>query len=104
ELRDTQFRPPAILPAFPSTIHLLLWIAGLIAILVSPLLTNIMVRPQTRYLVMSKRAGPTNWYADQIFKSKDPLDILFLGSSRIFSAIDHAALQRAMAPSTPHLA
>jgi hypothetical protein len=65
-------------------------------ILASPLVTSIAVSPHTRYLVMSKRVGPTNWYADQILATTEPLDILFLGSSRTLSTIDHATLQREM--------
>jgi hypothetical protein len=91
-----------MLRAFPTTLHLVIWIASLIAILVTPLVTSAVVGPQTRYLVMSKRVGPTNWYANQILRKREPLDIVFLGSSRILSAIDHAALQRQMAAAGAH--
>jgi hypothetical protein len=93
-----------MLPAFPTTIHLVAWIVCLIAILASPLVTSAVVRPQTRYLVMSKRVGPTNWYTSQIFRKSEPLDVLFLGSSRMLSAIDHSALQQQMGASKPRFA
>ena len=92
-----------MLPAFPTKIHIFLWIVGLVAILISPLLTSLVVSQETRYLVMSKRTGPTTWYSDQIFAKTEPLDILFLGSSRILTAIDHATLQRTMATSGSHV-
>ena len=51
---------------------------------------------------MSKRVGPTNWYTDQIFKNTEPLDILFVGSSRMMSAIDHTTLRQEIGTSRAH--
>ena len=89
-----QFRPPQMAPAFSSTWHLIGWIAALATVLALPVLTTEAVSLQTRYLVMSKRVGPTDWHANQILKETEPLDILFLGSSRMLAAVDHAALQQ----------
>jgi hypothetical protein len=80
--------------AFPEPWHLAAWVFGLAAILALPLVTTLVVSPHTRYLLMSKRAGPSDWHANQIFKETEPLDVLFLGNSRTLSAIDHAALER----------
>ena len=89
-----QFRTPTMQPAFHETWHLISWIAVLAAILVSPVLTTLVVSPEARYLVMSKRVGPSDWHTTQILKETAPLDILFLGNSRMLSAMDHAALQQ----------
>jgi hypothetical protein len=91
-----EFRPPAMQPAFHGIGHLIGWIAMLIAILVSPVLTTFAVSPVTRYLVMSNRTGPSDWHVDQIFRETAPLDILFVGNSAITTAIDHAELRREM--------
>lgn len=98
-----QFRPPPVLPAFPSIGHLVAWVVGLATILALPLLTTYAVSPQTRYLVMSKRVGPTDWHANQILKETTPLDVLFLGSSRMLAAIDHATLQQELERRGRHL-
>src|ERR1700722_18749285 len=88
-----KFRPPPMQPAFFGTGHLVVWIAALAAILLSPILTELIVSPETRYLVMSKRVGPSDWHTNQILKETGPLDVLLLGNSRMVSAIDHAALR-----------
>ncbi|MFZ3328967.1 MAG: hypothetical protein WA231_25210 [Methylocella sp.] len=87
-----KFRPPPMQPAFSGTGHLAVWIVALAGILVSPILTALIVSPETRYLVMSKRVGPSDWHTDQVLKETGPLDILVLGNSRMLMAIDHAAL------------
>ena len=87
-----KFRPPPMQPAFWGTAHLAAWVAALGAILLSPILTALIVSPETRYLVMSKRVGPSDWHATQILKETGPLDILVLGNSRMLTAIDHAVL------------
>ena len=92
-MQGTKFRPPPMQPAFSETRHLVVWIAALAAILLSPILTTLVVSPETRYLVMSKRLGPSDWHRNQIFKETAPLDILFLGNSRILTAIDHTTLR-----------
>jgi hypothetical protein len=81
-------------PAFSGTGHLVVWIAALATILLSPILTTLVVSPEIRYLVMSKRVGPSDWHASQILKETEPLDILFLGNSRMLSAIDHDVLRK----------
>jgi hypothetical protein len=81
-------------PAFSGTGHLVVWIAALAAILLSPILTALIVSPETRYLVMSKRVGPSDWHTNQVFKETGPLDILVLGNSRMLMAINHAALRQ----------
>lgn len=88
-----KFRPPPMQPAFTGTVHLVVWIVALGAILLSPLLTALIVSPETRYLVMSKRVGPSDWHENQVLKETGPLDILILGNSRMLTAIDHAALR-----------
>jgi hypothetical protein len=88
-----KFRPPPMQPAFSGTGHLVVWIAALAAILLSPILTALTVSPETRYLVMSKRVGPSDWHRNQVLKETRPLDILVLGNSRMLTAIDHAALR-----------
>jgi hypothetical protein len=88
-----KFRPPPMQPAFSGTGHLVVWIAALAAILLSPILTALVVSPETRYLVMSKRVGPSDWHTNQILEDKGPLDILVLGNSRMLTAIDHEALR-----------
>jgi hypothetical protein len=88
-----KFRPPPMQPAFSGTGHLVVWIAALAAILLSPILTALIVSPETRYLVMSKRVGPSDWHTNQVLKETRPLDILVLGNSRMLTAIDHAALR-----------
>jgi hypothetical protein len=80
-------------PAFYGTAHLVVWIAALAAILLSPVLTALVVSPETRYLVMSKRVGPSDWHTNQVLKETRPLDILVLGNSRMLTAIDHTALR-----------
>jgi hypothetical protein len=45
---------------------------------------------------MSKRVGPSNWHTNQILKETGPLDILFLGNSRMLTAIDHTVLRQEM--------
>jgi hypothetical protein len=97
-----QFRPPPMQPAFSGTGHIVVWIAALAAILLSPILTTLVVGPETRYLVMSKRVGPSDWHTNQILKETGPLDVLLLGNSRMVSAIDHAALrQEVHTPAAP---
>ena len=88
-----KFRPPPMQPAFSGTGHIVVWIAALAAILLSPILTALVVSPETRYLVMSKRVGPSDWHTEQVLKETGPLDILVLGNSRMLVAIDHAALR-----------
>jgi hypothetical protein len=88
-----KFRPPPMQPAFSGTGHLVVWIVALAAILLSPILTELAVSPETRYLVMSKRVGPSDWHTNQILKETGPLDILFLGNSRMLTAIDHTVLR-----------
>ena len=88
-----KFRPPPMQPAFSGTGHIVVWIAALAAILLSPILTALIVSPETRYLVMSKRVGPSDWHTEQVLKETGPLDILVLGNSRMLVAIDHAALR-----------
>ena len=80
-------------PAFSGTGHLAVWIVALAGILLSPILTALIVSPETRYLVMSKRVGPTDWHTNQVLKETGPLDILVLGNSRMLMAINHAALR-----------
>jgi hypothetical protein len=79
--------------AFAGTGHIVFWIVALGAILLSPLLAALIVSPETRYLVMSKRVGPSDWHENQVLKETGPLDILILGNSRMLTAIDHAALR-----------
>ena len=88
-----KFRPPPMQPAFYGTGHLVVWIAALAGILLSPILTTLIVSPETRYLVMSKRVGPSDWHTSEVLKETGPLDILVLGNSRMLMAIDHAALR-----------
>jgi hypothetical protein len=88
-----QFRPPPMQPAFSETAHLIVWIVALGGILLSPILTTLVVSPETRYLVMSKRVGPSDWHTNQILKETEPLDILFIGNSRMLTAIDHTVLR-----------
>jgi hypothetical protein len=80
-------------PAFYGTSHLVVWIAALAAILLSPVLTALVVSPETRYLVMSKRVGPSDWHTNEVLKETRPLDVLVLGNSRMLTAIDHSALR-----------
>jgi hypothetical protein len=80
-------------PAFYGTGHLVVWIAALAAILLSPVLTALVVSPETRYLVMSKRVGPSDWHMNEVLKETRPLDVLVLGNSRMLTAIDHSALR-----------
>jgi hypothetical protein len=80
-------------PAFSGTGHLAVWVAALAGILLSPILTTLIVSPETRYLVMSKRVGPSDWHRNQVLKETGPLDILVLGNSRMLMAINHAALR-----------
>ena len=93
-MRGMKFRPPPMQPAFSGTGHLVVWIAALAAILLSPILTALIVSPETRYLVMSKRVGPSDWHTNQVLKETGPLDILVLGNSRMLMAINHAALRQ----------
>ena len=89
-------------PAFLGTGHIVVWIAALAAILLSPILTALVVSPETRYLVMSKRVGPSDWHTEQVLKETGPLDILVLGNSRMLMAINHAALREdVQAPDGP---
>jgi hypothetical protein len=88
-----KFRPPPMQPAFSGTGHLAVWIAALAGILLSPILTALIVSPETRYLVMSKRVGPSDWHTNQVLNKTGPLDILVLGNSRMLMAINHAALR-----------
>ena len=88
-----QFRQPPMQPAFSGTGHIVAWIAALAAILLSPILTALVVSPETRYLVMSKRVGPSDWHTEQVLKETGPLDILVLGNSRMLMAINHATLR-----------
>ena len=74
-----KFRPPPMQPAFYGTGHLILWIVALGAILLSPILTALVVSPETRYLVMSKRVGPSDWHMNEALKETGSLDILVLG-------------------------
>ncbi len=87
-----KIRLPRMQPAFSGTGHLVAWIVALALILLSPILTTLFVSPETRYLVMSKRVGPSDWHMKQILKDTEPLDILFIGNSRMVSAIDHHTL------------
>jgi hypothetical protein len=80
-------------PAFYGTGHLVVWIVALAGILLSTVLTALLVSPETRYLVMSKRVGPSDWHTNQVLKETRPLDILVLGNSRMLTAIDHSALR-----------
>jgi hypothetical protein len=80
-------------PAFWGKGHLVAWIAALATLLLSPILTTIVVSPETRYLVMSKRVGPSDWHTNQILKETGPVDILFIGNSRMLTAVDHTALR-----------
>ncbi|MGC2786079.1 MAG: hypothetical protein WA397_20060 [Roseiarcus sp.] len=88
-----KFRPPPMQPAFSGTGHIVVWIAALAGILLSPILTTLIVSPETRYLVMSKRVGPSDWHMNQVLKETGPLDILVLGNSRMLMAINHAVLR-----------
>jgi hypothetical protein len=92
-----EFRPPSMHAAFRGRRHLIAWIVMLIAVLISPVVTTLVVGPNTRYLVMSKRTGPSDWHAKQLTAEWEPLDIVFMGNSRIETAVDHDALQRVMA-------
>ena len=97
-----QFRQPPMQPAFSGTGHIVVWIAALAAILLSPILTALVVSPETRYLVMSKRVGPSDWHTEQVLKETGPLDILVLGNSRMLMAINHATLREEVhAPDGP---
>jgi len=88
-----KFRPPPMQPAFSGTGHLAVWVAALAGILLSPVLTALIVSPETRYLVMSKRVGPSDWHTNQVLRETAPLDILVLGNSRMLMAINHATLR-----------
>src|ERR1700721_3519825 len=88
-----KFRPPPMQPAFYGTGHLVVWISALAAILLSPVLTALVVSPETRYLVMSKRVGPSDWHMNEVLKETRPLDILALGNSRRRTGSDHSALR-----------
>jgi hypothetical protein len=97
-----KFRPPPMQPAFSGTGHLAVWVAALAGILLSPILTTFIVSPETRYLVMSKRVGPSDWHTNQVLKETRPLDILVLGNSRMLMAMNHAALREdVQAPDGP---
>ena len=88
-----KFRPTPMQPAFSGTGHLAVWTAALAGILLSPILTALIVSPETRYLVMSKRVGPSDWHTNQVLKETRPLDVLVLGNSRMLMAMNHAALR-----------
>jgi hypothetical protein len=89
-----KFRPPPMQPAFSGTGHLAIWIAALAGILLSPIVTALTISPETRYLVMSKRVGPSDWHRNEVLKETGPLDILVLGNSRMLMAMNHAALRQ----------
>jgi hypothetical protein len=87
-------------PAFWGTAHLAAWVGVLGAIVLSPILTALIVSPETRYLVMSKRVGPSDWHETQILKDSAPLDVLVLGNSRMMTAVDHNVLHENVTTST----
>jgi hypothetical protein len=95
DLSTTAYPPPSR-PAFANPRHLTLWIVALVAILVAPVLADYLVPTEARYRMMSKRLGPTDWHAEQIFADTTELDILFLGSSRMLAGFDHVVLDAAL--------
>ena len=73
-----KFRPPPMQPAFSGTGHIVCLDCSIVCNFTVAILTALIVSPETRYLVMSKRVGPSDWHANQILKETGSLDILVL--------------------------
>jgi len=90
-------KPPDMKNAFHGNGHLLAWVAALFLILPSPLILPLVLPEPMRYLGMSKRIGPSDWHAAQVFDDTAPIDILVMGNSRMTTALDHDVLMQVAA-------
>lgn len=87
-------KPPDMRCAFYGNGHLTTWIIVLFLVLASPLILSLILPDKTRYLTMSKRVGPSDWHAAQVFEDTAPIDILVMGNSRMTTAVDHDILMQ----------
>lgn len=61
--------------------HQYAFLCGILIVLASPFLIHPIIDRETAYNAVPLRMGPYHYIAQQIFHEKDPIDLLFLGSS-----------------------
>jgi len=85
---------PNMQPAFRNMRHLALWTAFLSFVFFSPIVTSFLVPAETRFKVMSRRTGPSDWLTKIALSDHSDLDVLFVGHSQTLTNIDHAVLRQ----------
>ncbi|MBU2971749.1 hypothetical protein KO527_20575 [Pseudoalteromonas sp. C2R02] len=71
-----------------------------LAILFSPVWLWYFIEPEDAYKSIQARMGNYNYQAEEIFAKNDPVDILFLGSSTMWTSIDHKVFQKSWLDAT----
>lgn len=88
-------------PAFTSNIAAFCFLALVAFALVLPILiaqTNLLTRRDS-YGIMPEKTHPYSFLENEIFDNKEDIDILFLGSSLIWAAVDTPQVQKALSDS-----
>ena len=82
-------------PAFSSTKSATAFALLLLILLLSPVLAGKKFLPprESAYASQSWGSGPYPWIEDQIFTETNAIDIVFIGSSHIFNAINTPYVQ-----------
>lgn len=82
-------------PAFGSTKSAAAFALLLLVVLLSPVLVgkNLLPPREQSYSVQAWGNGPYPWIRNQIFEETNAIDIVFMGSSHIFNAIDTPKVQ-----------
>lgn len=89
--------------ALRSNWHAAALVVAILLPLILPAMLPTRAQPSRRelYSAAGWTLGPYPWLEQQAFDERQPIDLLFAGSSHIWSATDNPALQRALAQSRP---
>lgn len=93
EMKAVGMSLPNMQPAFRSGRHLALWTAFVVCVFLSPIATSFVVPVETRFKVMSRRTGPSDWHTKIALSDHSNLDVLFVGHSQTLTNIDHDILR-----------
>ena len=85
-------------PAFATRAQIIAFIVLVAAALALPefIFRSGRLAPENSYEVMPERLGSYSYIKSQIFEEKEEIDVLFLGSSILWNAVDAPQVQRAL--------
>ena len=79
-------------PIFGNNYHKAVFLCALFYVISAPFWAASLLSADTRYRLVPSRMGVFEHQATEITNQKTPIDVLFLGSSSLWTAIDHNKL------------